>query len=82
MYNIVSPPWNTLTACDLDTGVILWKLPIGEDPGVMTEQRGIIGTVISATSPVTRGNGHPANVPPPHVSSISPTSRFRFPMHK
>ena len=44
MYNIINPPWNTLTAYDLNTGTIKWKSSVGDDPGIMMEQRGIIST--------------------------------------
>jgi quinoprotein glucose dehydrogenase len=44
MYNIVSPPWNNLTAYDLNQGTIKWQVAVGDDPGIMLEQRGIIST--------------------------------------
>ncbi|HXJ43675.1 MAG TPA: c-type cytochrome, partial [Bryobacteraceae bacterium] len=44
MYNIISPPWNTITAYDLNKGTIKWQIPVGDDPGIMSEQRGLITT--------------------------------------
>ena len=31
-YPAISPPWGTLNAINLDTGRIVWKLPLGEYP--------------------------------------------------
>jgi quinoprotein glucose dehydrogenase len=44
MYDLIKPPWNTLTAYDLNSGTIMWQIPIGVPPGVLLEQRGIIVT--------------------------------------
>lgn len=44
MYDLIKPPWNTLTAYDLNKGTILWQAPVGKPPGVLLEQRGIIAT--------------------------------------
>lgn len=43
-YDIVGPPWNTLTCYDLNTGTIKWQVSVGTSPGLMTEQRGAIVT--------------------------------------
>ena len=29
-YPAISPPWVTLNAIDLNTGKIVWKIPIGD----------------------------------------------------
>ena len=29
--DLVSPPWSTITAYDLNKGIVLWKKPIGQD---------------------------------------------------
>ena len=44
MYNIIRPPWNTITAYDLNKGTIKWQVPVGDNPGIMSEQRGLIVT--------------------------------------
>ncbi|HEY6376663.1 MAG TPA: quinoprotein glucose dehydrogenase, partial [Edaphobacter sp.] len=31
-YPAVVPPWGTLNAIDLNTGMYLWKIPLGEYP--------------------------------------------------
>lgn len=51
---IISPPWSSLTAYDLNTGTIKWKIPYGEDPlavsqgihntGIMQDQRSVLVT--------------------------------------
>lgn len=33
----ISPPWGTLTAIDLNTGEHLWRIPLGEEPGLVLE---------------------------------------------
>jgi len=57
-YNIIrhvtSPPWSTLTAFDLNKGIIKWRIPLGEDvravaegarnTGTMLEPKGILVT--------------------------------------
>ncbi len=44
MYNIIRPPWNTIAAYDLNKGTIKWQVPVGDNPGIMSEQRGLITT--------------------------------------
>jgi quinoprotein glucose dehydrogenase len=52
--NIINPPWSTLTAYDLNTGVIKWQAPYGDTPeaGPSTAMRGTIfqrsGIVLTA----------------------------------
>lgn len=53
---VVSPPWSSLVAYDLNAGTIKWKIPIGEDPDLAAkgvrntgvpeggERRGIVVT--------------------------------------
>jgi mono/diheme cytochrome c family protein len=41
-YPAIAPPWGTLSAIDLKTGRLLWKLPFGEYPDLA--QRGIRNT--------------------------------------
>jgi quinoprotein glucose dehydrogenase len=44
LYDLIAPPWNSLTAYDLNKGTIMWQVPVGNPPGVMLEQRGILST--------------------------------------
>ena len=41
-YPGVKPPWGTLNAIDLNTGELLWKVPLGEYPAL--SKRGIAPT--------------------------------------
>ena len=61
---IISPPWSSLTAYDLNKGTIKWKIPYGEEPravaegirntGLMQDQRSVLvtptGLLFSGTS--------------------------------
>lgn len=38
----IAPPWSSLTAYDLNSGVIAWKIPLGDVPQLAAE--GIMGT--------------------------------------
>ncbi len=44
MYAFEAPPWNTFTSYDLNKGTIKWQVPVGDAPGIMTEQRGVLPT--------------------------------------
>jgi quinoprotein glucose dehydrogenase len=44
MYAYGPPPWNTLTSYDLNKGTIRWQAPVGDPPGLLTEQRGVLPT--------------------------------------
>jgi quinoprotein glucose dehydrogenase len=39
---VIAPPWTSLTAYDLNTGEVRWKIPLGEVPELV--ERGITGT--------------------------------------
>jgi quinoprotein glucose dehydrogenase len=34
---IISPPWSSMAAYDLNKGTLLWKIPLGEDPEAAKE---------------------------------------------
>jgi glucose dehydrogenase len=36
-YPAIAPPWGTLNAIDLGTGKYLWKIPLGEYPGLVKQ---------------------------------------------
>jgi quinoprotein glucose dehydrogenase len=44
MYAYEAPPWNTFTAYDLNKGTIKWQVSVGDAPGLLTEQRGVLPT--------------------------------------
>ncbi|MGE0407147.1 MAG: pyrroloquinoline quinone-dependent dehydrogenase, partial [Candidatus Korobacteraceae bacterium] len=61
---IITPPWSSLTAYDMNKGTIKWQIPLGEEPravaegirntGIMQDQRGVVvtstGLLFSATT--------------------------------
>jgi quinoprotein glucose dehydrogenase len=61
---IISPPWSSLTAYDLNSGTIKWQIPLGEEPravaeghrntGIMQDERSVLvtptGVLFSATT--------------------------------
>lgn len=53
----IKPPWSSLTAYDLNTGSIKWKIPLGDVPWLA--RRGIRGTGFPTpkTGPVVTGGG-------------------------
>jgi quinoprotein glucose dehydrogenase len=53
----ITPPWTTLTAYDLNEGVIKWQIPLGEVPDL--ESRGVhgVGTHYPKVGPVITGGG-------------------------
>jgi quinoprotein glucose dehydrogenase len=54
---VISPPWTSLTAYDLNKGTIKWKIPLGEVPELAA--KGIKGTggVFQKTGPVVTAGG-------------------------
>ena len=36
-FPAVAPPWGTLNAINLNTGEYVWKIPLGEDPGMVAK---------------------------------------------
>jgi quinoprotein glucose dehydrogenase len=53
----IKPPWSSLTAYDLNTGTIKWKIPLGDVPELA--RKGIRGTGFPfvKTGPVVTGGG-------------------------
>jgi quinoprotein glucose dehydrogenase len=53
----IRPPWTTLTAYDLNDGVIKWQIPLGEVPDL--ESRGVrgVGTHYPKVGPVITAGG-------------------------
>lgn len=41
MTSIIAPPWNKLTAYDLNKGTIKWQKSVGTDPGIVTTEHGL-----------------------------------------
>ncbi|MDB4903843.1 MAG: PQQ-binding-like beta-propeller repeat protein [Mucilaginibacter sp.] len=54
-YPAISPPWGTLTAINLNTGKIVWKVPLGEDTALMKKGYPITGTENYGGPVVTAG---------------------------
>ena len=54
-YPAISPPWGTLTAINLNTGKIVWKVPLGEDAALMKKGYPITGTENYGGPVVTAG---------------------------
>lgn len=65
--SIISPPWSTITAYDLNQGVIKWKVPFGnapqgasehlKDTGVMLPRNGPVVTATGLVFAATKGEG-------------------------
>jgi quinoprotein glucose dehydrogenase len=45
---IISPPWSSMAAYDLNQGTILWKVPLGEDPDAGKEEAKDTGVIRGA----------------------------------
>lgn len=54
-YPAISPPWGTLTAINLNTGKIVWRVPLGEDAALMKKGYPITGTENYGGPVVTAG---------------------------
>jgi quinoprotein glucose dehydrogenase len=43
-FPAIAPPWGTLTAIDLNTGRHLWRIPLGQHPGLAATRGAPTGT--------------------------------------
>ena len=55
-YPGITPPWGTLNAIDLNTGIYLWKIPLGEYPELTAKGLANTGTENYGGPIVTAGD--------------------------
>ena len=55
--SIISPPWTTMTAYDLNQGVIKWRIPLGNAPQGASENLKDTGIMMSRNGPVVTAGG-------------------------
>ncbi len=53
----IKPPWTTLTAYDLNSGTILWKIPLGEVPELADQHIKDTGSNFPKVGPVVTAGG-------------------------
>lgn len=54
-FPAITPPWGTLNAVNLNTGEIVWKVPLGEHPGITDKSLQPTGTESYGGPVVTAG---------------------------
>jgi len=55
--SVISPPWTTLTAYDLNTGEIRWQIPLGEIPELAGRRITDTGSHFPKVNPVVTAGG-------------------------
>ena len=55
-YPLIEPPWGSITALDLNTGKIIWKIPFGEYEELTKKGLPITGTSNRSGVTATKGN--------------------------
>ena len=54
-YPAIAPPWGTLNAINLNTGKMVWRIPLGDDPELSQKGRLATGTENYGGPVVTAG---------------------------
>jgi quinoprotein glucose dehydrogenase len=54
---VITPPWTSLTAYDLNTGTILWKIPLGVVPELAAKGFASTGSQFPKVGPVVTAGG-------------------------
>jgi quinoprotein glucose dehydrogenase len=54
---IIGPPWSTLTAYDLNEGIIKWQVPLGDAPQLASVGIKNTGVMMPRNGPVVTGGG-------------------------
>jgi quinoprotein glucose dehydrogenase len=55
--SIISPPWSTITAYDLNQGIIKWKIPLGNAPQAAADRLKNTGIMLPRSGPVVTASG-------------------------